>query len=390
MHNKTILIVITDFGSFNNFLAELAVELCNYSEVHVLSSKEKIIDISNKFVYNDLNITFHQVEMVRNIDLIKLIQSARLISDIITKIRPDIVYAHFLHSIFPTLLYRKRKVIYWGVFHGLGMNSTRSIQKFFLYAFIEFYCFLRLDRIIVINKKDFRLVRSLFKEKSYQVSSVGVGCDLKTFNRDLYSDSHINEIKNTLNLKDKFIIAFTGRFVHFKGFHLVYYVFLELSKIYSEKVGLLLIGDPDPLHPTGLSKMEENDLKSNNNIIITGFTSEVAKYLAISDLFLFPSKKEGLPVCLLEALSMGIPAISLNERGCNDVIQDDFNGYLINSKSVQEDAKNIAAVIIDLINDENKLNELALNSLKLRNTYSRLAFVNDQLNEIREFYSMNL
>jgi hypothetical protein len=64
---------------------------------------------------------------------------------------------------------------------------------------------------------------------------------------------------------------------------------------------LLLIGGRDPIHPTGLTEQEEGDLFKIKNIVV-GYTSEVEKYLAITECVLFPSKKK---VCIVEALAMG-------------------------------------------------------------------------------------
>ena len=43
------------------------------------------------------------------------------------------------------------------------------------------------------------------------------------------------------------------------------------------------------------------------------------------------SKREGLPVSLMQSLSVGLPVICYNIRGNNDLIEDNFNGYFVKS-----------------------------------------------------------
>ena len=49
-YSKTIIFVITDYGSFNNFLAEIAIELSrkNY-KIHIFTGKEKVIKVEDKY-----------------------------------------------------------------------------------------------------------------------------------------------------------------------------------------------------------------------------------------------------------------------------------------------------------------------------------------------------
>jgi glycosyltransferase involved in cell wall biosynthesis len=65
---------------------------------------------------------------------------------------------------------------------------------------------------------------------------------------------------------------------------------------------------------------EDHAYKNCAQIIDAGYTDDVASYLAISDAMVFPSQREGMPVCLMEALAMGVPVITRASRGCRDVV----------------------------------------------------------------------
>jgi glycosyltransferase involved in cell wall biosynthesis len=382
-----LVIVITDYGSFNNFLAELAVILSQENEIHIICSGSNVINIIDKFDYSKYNLTFHTVDIPRSTSLIKLIKRALEIRGKIKIINPSLVYAHFTTGIFPAIFFKKRDIEYWGAFHGLGMNASSGIRKL-MFLIVELYCFMRLDKRFLINNKDYELVSTMFKKNTFKYNSCGVGCDINKFDRNRFMEIDISNLKQNLNIDGKFVITYTGRFVEFKGFDLVYRSFVKLAEEFPNKVTLLIIGGRDPIHSTGLTEQEENNLFKNKNIINVGYTSEVEKYLAITDVFLFPSKKEGLPVCIVEALAMGVPVITLDERGNCDVVINNFNGYLVKSISKSSDVDKIVEKLKYLDMNRNVLDMLSSNCLINRENYSRSFFVEEQLQLIKNFKSL--
>ena len=59
-----------------------------------------------------------------------------------------------------------------------------------------------------------------------------------------------------------------------------------------------------------------------------GHCSQVRRVLAAADLFVFPSRREGLGMAALEALSMGIPVLAADNRGSREYVRPGENGYL--------------------------------------------------------------
>lgn len=68
--------------------------------------------------------------------------------------------------------------------------------------------------------------------------------------------------------------------------------------------------------------------KDNKQIRILGQKNNVGDYLAVSDFFVLSSDYEGLPISLLEAMSIGVIPISTPAGGVKDVINDGKNGYI--------------------------------------------------------------
>lgn len=374
-----IVFIITDLGSFNNFLSELATELIKDQSIHlhVICANYKVINIQNKNDFPNQNFHFHFLDIPRSVSIVSQLKIAYRIRKVLDDIKPDIVHAHFTTGTLPTILFKNNAYTYWGTFHGLGMNSSKGFKKI-LFTLVETFCFVRLNKIYVLNKQDYLLLDSIGIKKGVQYKSKGIGCDILRFDTKNFTPIMNNDTKSDLNISDQFVICFTGRFVDFKGFHLVIKAFFKLTEKYPDKFKLILLGGRDSIHACGLSSSEEERMNSHKDIIAVGYTSDVAKYLAISDVFLFPSKKEGLPTCVLESISMGVPVITMNSRGNNDIIVDGYNGFLIEpTLNVDDTIKEIIYAIENIYIDNDLKIKLSNNALKDRKEVSRQKFIEE-------------
>ncbi len=94
--------------------------------------------------------------------------------------------------------------------------------------------------------------------------------------------------------------------------------------------------------------IRENGLE--NRLILVGSVSDVSQYYSRAGIFVLTSRSEGLPMCLLEAKSYGLPCVSFDIRtGPNEIIRDGVNGYLV----PPYDCENMAERIGKLAEDEN-------------------------------------
>lgn len=109
-------------------------------------------------------------------------------------------------------------------------------------------------------------------------------------------------------------------------------------------------------------------IKSNNFEII-GFVNyeQKVRLLSKTDIFLFPSFNEGVPMVLLEAMSFGIPCISTDVGGIHSIINPEYgNGVLFNPL----DFNSIGCELAKLINDKNYYKSISENSRKVAEFYS--------------------
>ena len=85
-----------------------------------------------------------------------------------------------------------------------------------------------------------------------------------------------------------------------------------------------------------------------DRLVMAGTTHAVDRYLRAADVFVLPSRREGLPVALLEAMACGLPCIASRLRGSTDaIIADGENGFLVPVGDVEA----VAAALIDVFSD---------------------------------------
>ena len=63
-----------------------------------------------------------------------------------------------------------------------------------------------------------------------------------------------------------------------------------------------------------------------------GFVNNVGDYLATFNIFILPSRKEGIGSILLDAMAMKLPVIACEVGGVSDIVHNNQNGYLIESE----------------------------------------------------------
>lgn len=94
-------------------------------------------------------------------------------------------------------------------------------------------------------------------------------------------------------------------------------------------------------------KAAVNNLGLKNSFIFAGFIRDVRPLLSASDVFILPSSREGFPISVLEAMTMGKPVIASNIEGANESVVDNKSGLLV----PPGDSAALADAIITLFKD---------------------------------------
>lgn len=199
---------------------------------------------------------------------------------------------------------------------------------------------------------------------SYKLRVIGNGgtngVDTNFFHRTNCTQSQLSKIKTKFSIdRDDFIFIYIGRIVRDKGLNELLYAFDNISKR-NINAKLLLVGS-DSLEVNGLiSNKSYVIINENLNVINVGWQNDIRPFLAISDVFVFPSYREGFPNVVLQACSMGIPSIVTDINGSNEIIKNNFNGLIVPTK----DSNSLQDAMLKLIEDNSLLNKLSENSRK--------------------------
>ena len=131
-----------------------------------------------------------------------------------------------------------------------------------------------------------------------------------------------------------FVIGNVARLETRKGHQFLLDAFKNVvgEQKYSQ-VKLLIIGEGNK------RKYLENYVKELNledKVIFTGYREDVEELMALMDIFVLTSLREGLPRVLVQAAAVGMPSIAFNVDGVPEIIKDNYNGFLVKVKDVEQ------------------------------------------------------
>ena len=160
-------------------------------------------------------------------------------------------------------------------------------------------------------------------------------------------------IRNSLGYSDQdILVCSVGQAIYRKGWDILIKAF-AMALEQAPQMRMLLVGaiatkgtgEPDA-YQKELLKLIDN-LKIQDHVQFTGVRKDVGEILSASDIFAFPSRAEGLPLALVEAMAAGLPCIASSAGGAPEVIKDSDNGLLVASEDVDAFAAGLTRLATD-------------------------------------------
>ena len=254
---------------------------------------------------------------------------------------------------------------------GLPLMERKFIKKKVL-IFIEKLTYLFATNVYSNSKKlmEFILSKKFCSKRKIKTLANGSsnGIDTKYFSDNISLISK-NKLLDTLKiLKNDFVFCYVGRVVKDKGINELVSAFNELN-LKNKNCKLIIVGKIEN-ETNPVSKSTMGIIKKNKNILLTGFKNDVRPYLSIGNCFVFPSYREGFPNVLMQAGAMDLPCIATNINGCNEIIQDNINGFLIPPKNIDALVKAMQKIM-----DKKLIIKLSKNSrLMIKEKYDQKYF----------------
>lgn len=234
-------------------------------------------------------------------------------------IKPNIVHTRnwgTVDGIVAARLARVRAVVHgehgWNMDDPMGQNIRRRIARKLLSGMVNHF---------VAVSEDIKQ----WMIKSIGISNTKVSKILNGVNTDkFYSGDNIG-IRNSLGFSSEDIVIGTvGRLDPIKDQSLLLQAFAYLNHD-KKNLRLLLVGDgPEKRNLESVKKT----LPCSERIVLLGERDDVDKILSAFDLFVLPSRNEGISNTVLEAMATGLPVIATDVGGNPELVKDRDTGLL--------------------------------------------------------------
>lgn len=296
-------------------------------EVHVLTNfsnagnipKEEAIILQERLTNIDVKV--FDVNINRNPFSIDNIYALKKIKKIINKEKYYVIHCHspiggILTRIAAMKARKKQtKIIYTA--HGFHFYKGAPILNWIIFYPLEKFFSRFTDILITINSEDYERAKKFHMKKLERIP--GVGLDTERYNT---INSNRLRKKKSLNIPiDSFVILSVGELNDNKN-HIV--IMKALAKINNKKIHYIICGNGS--NKEKLIAFSEK-LDMSENVHLLGYRSDVNEICNMSDLFAFPSKREGLGLACLESMASSLPIITSNVHGINDYSINGVTGY---------------------------------------------------------------
>lgn len=299
-------------------------------EVHVGSIKATKRGLWSKFGFNPL--------------------IAVKLSSVLKELKPDVIIAHgsdtMKYSSIAGLLNRHSVIIY----RNIGMASYWSHS---LYSSI-FYKFLlrKICAVISVSKNSRADFIKSYKYNQDRVSTIYNAIDSSLFSQS-QMEKHRERVRQSLGLNggDVALICI-GSISPEKNQIVLLHLIRDLTK---SNLHLILVGDGP--NKASLEKLA-GDLGIGKSVHFLGYQQHVAPFLAAADLFVLPSKSEGLPGVLIEAGSAGLASVAYDVGGVNEIITSDVTGMIVPPENYEK----FKRAVLVLISDPDRRKRMGVNA----------------------------
>lgn len=336
-----------------------------------------------KFIESNEGVKHFSIPFTRKFnpfyDLLSLYYTIRLIN----YLKPDIVHTHSPKAGIVGMLaaFICNVPVKLHTVAGLPLMETKGLKMKIL-IYIEKLTYKLADYVLPNSYNLLSYIqKNIYSKSNNKLKVIGHGSsngiNLNYFNQESFDTAYIKEKKKELGIRNTdVVISFVGRLVSYKGINELIESFLDLNIIYTN-LKLVLVGPLEPLNPLKIENLKILD--QNKNIISVGHQDDIRPYLIMSQIFAFPSYREGFPQSLMQAAAMNLCCIATDINGCNEIIEDEKTGFLIKPK----DKNALYEKLHYLIKNESLIKKIGGNARK----NMELKFEQEEFwDSIHEFY----
>lgn len=291
------IITLCELGGAQSVVANIANSLCNGHDVIVASGEGdgKMWDMLDKRVER-----VHCKHLQRKPSLLGDLRTLYDFWRLYRKYRPDIIHLHSSKAgILGRVAFPKKKTIY--TVHGFDTVRLANRHFLFLEKLMKRCC----ASIVAVSKYD---EQNLIAENIKKNVITVYNGTLTPVVNDKLSFKIPQEYKKT--------VLCVARNIYPKNPQL----YMDVARMLPQ-YAFVWIGNKEPVEGTP------------DNVYFLGNIPNAARYVSIADLFVLPSNYEGLPIVIIEAMSLGKPVVASDVGGVSELVHNGVNGYALENNA---------------------------------------------------------
>ena len=220
-----------------------------------------------------------------------------------------------------------------------------------------------------------------------RAEAIGNGVDVERFAPEQFAPELLDRKRRELGLTGHGpVIVMIGRLVREKGYLELLEAFARVRPAFPDAT-LLAIGEALPSdHDDSADQIRARvrALGLEENVIFAGRRADVPALLAIGDLFVLPSWREGMPRSVIEAMAAGLPVVATDIRGCREEVIVGKTGLLVPPR----DAEALARALATLLEDEELRRRMGAAGRERAATYfDERVVIDRQMRTLRRLFS---
>ena len=213
--------------------------------------------------------------------------------------------------------------------HGLLFHDNMPVLSRLPFILAEAATARLVGHLLFQSQEDMKVAARLRIASTAKIQYQGNGIDVQHFNPvRVPTESRLALRREWDFPADGFVVGMVGRLVKEKG----YEEFLKAAHALSLRwanVRFLVIGPVERDQKDGIDVEALCPPALRSRLRWIGMRLDMPELYTAMDLFVLPSRREGIPRALMEASAMGLPVVASDIRGCREVVVPDETGLLV-------------------------------------------------------------
>jgi glycosyltransferase involved in cell wall biosynthesis/ribosomal protein S18 acetylase RimI-like enzyme len=229
--------------------------------------------------------------------------------------------------------------------HGLYATPQDRLRKRAPVLGLEWLAARCSDLELYQSEEDLRWARRMRLVPAGRGQLLGNGTDLERFDPALVGPERAAQLRRGLGIpEDALVVGTVGRLVVEKGYRELFAAARAVRRA-DPRVRFLAVGAPDLEKADAITEAELAE--AAGDVVVTGWRDDVRDLLAVMDVFVLASWREGMHRSAIDAAAMGRPLVLTDIRGCREVARHEREALLVPPRDPEALAAAIARLAAD-------------------------------------------